>query len=240
MEVGAEEEEEGVDERRMLGLWPPTMASRSSRGEVRAARRGECGRVALTAARRSRRERQRARWLRRPALRDPRAFTGRGAPSVKAAALYGKAAFAGAPAFAGCGEGNDRRPSPSGRRPLATRLAGTPWGRLDHHAPAENRCGCSFAITADARRADGRRRDREQGVGGEATGRPRGHRGRTKSVGAHHSPFVASAVEIVQTRPGVEVRISRPRTRPPWVRSWRTSPQKGPWGRLGWRQDRAP
>ena len=50
MEVGAEEEEEGVlsyGERRSLGLWPPTMTSRSSRGEARAAPRGECALVAL-------------------------------------------------------------------------------------------------------------------------------------------------------------------------------------------------
>ena len=53
-----------------------------------------------------------------------------------------------------------------GRRPPATRLAGTPRGRLDRHARAKNRCGRGFAITADARRADGRRRDRERGSRG--------------------------------------------------------------------------
>ena len=146
MEVGAEEEKEGVlscGERRRLGLWPPTMASRSSRGEARAARRGECARVALTAARRSRRKRQRARWSRRLALRDPRASAGRAAPSVKAAAPYGEAAFAGAPAFAGCGEGDDRRPSssshPLGRDPAGqarpSRAGGnSPRARLRHHS----------------------------------------------------------------------------------------------------------
>ena len=55
------------------------------------------------------------------------------------------------------------RATPDGRRPPATRLAGTPWGRLDRHARAENRRGRGFAITADARQGDGRRRDRERG-----------------------------------------------------------------------------
>ena len=39
MEVGAEEEEEGVlscGERQRLGLWPPTMVSHSLRGEAEA------------------------------------------------------------------------------------------------------------------------------------------------------------------------------------------------------------
>ena len=201
MEVGVKEEKEGVlscGERRRLGLWPPSMVSRSSRGEARAARRGECARVVLTAARRSRREQQRARWSRRLALRDPRASAGRAAPSVKAAAPYGEAAFAGALDFAGCGEGDDRRPSssshPLGRDPAGqarpSRADGKlPRARLCHHsgrAPGGRptpgpRAGGSGAGLPARHASPGRlRRD---GHGAIATGRRA--RGR---IAAHSSP----------------------------------------------------
>ena len=49
----------------------------------------------------------RAWWSHCLALRDSRALAVRAAPSVKAAAPHGEAAFVCALAFAGCGEGDD-------------------------------------------------------------------------------------------------------------------------------------
>ena len=74
--------------------------------------------------------------------------------------------------------------------------------------------------------------------GTAAAGRPRGRRGGTKSARARRGPFVASAVEVVWTRPGVGG--SRPWTRPPWAWSRRTLPRTRPRGREEGRRDRAP